>query len=56
MFWIYAGFAALGLVFIRLRVLETKDRPLEDIDEYWTQGRRWPRRARAKAGEPSVAR
>ncbi len=41
-FWIYAGFAAVGLVFVRFCVPETKDRPLEDIDEYWTRGREWP--------------
>ncbi|HTU98837.1 MAG TPA: MFS transporter, partial [Solirubrobacteraceae bacterium] len=41
-FWIYAGFAALGLVFVRLCVPETKDRSLEDIDSYWTNGHRWP--------------
>jgi sugar porter (SP) family MFS transporter len=44
-FWIYAGFAIVGLVFVRLRVPETKDRPLEDIDEYWTNGRTWPEHA-----------
>ncbi len=41
-FWIYAAFAAVGLVFVRLCVPETKDRSLEDIDQYWTQGRKWP--------------
>jgi MFS transporter, SP family, galactose:H+ symporter len=54
-FWIYAAFAVVGLVFIRFRVPETKDRPLEDIDEYWTQGRRWPRRTRSRAGEATAA-
>ena len=54
-FWIYAAFAVVGLVFIRFRVPETKDRPLEDIDEYWTQGRRWPRRTRSRPGEATAA-
>jgi len=52
-FWIYAAFAVVGLVFIRFCIPETKDRPLEDIDEYWTQGRRWPHRtpSPARAGQ-----
>jgi sugar porter (SP) family MFS transporter len=44
-FWIYAGFAAVGLVFVRVCVPETKGRSLEDIDEYWTNGHKWPERA-----------
>ncbi len=44
-FWIYAGFAAVGLVFVRFRVPETRGRSLEDIDAYWTQGRKWPERS-----------
>jgi SP family galactose:H+ symporter-like MFS transporter len=44
-FWIYAGFAALGLVFVRFFIPETKGRALEDIDAYWTEGRRWPEHA-----------
>ncbi len=50
-FWIYAAFAAVGLVFVRFCVPETKDRPLEDIDEYWTQGRKWPEHASSQ-GQP----
>jgi sugar porter (SP) family MFS transporter len=41
-FWIYAAFAAAGLVFVRFCVPETKGHALEDIDEYWTQGHEWP--------------
>jgi MFS family permease len=41
-FWIYAIFAALALIFAWRRVPETAGRPLEHIDRYWTQGRRWP--------------
>ena len=40
-FWIYAIFAALAIVFIWRFVPETKGRPLESIDRYWTQGHRW---------------
>jgi len=46
-FWIYAGFAAVGLLFVRFCVPETKGHSLEDIDEYWTQGRQWPERSSA---------
>jgi len=41
-FWIYAIFAALAVVFIVRFVPETRGRPLESIDRYWTEGRRWP--------------
>ena len=41
-FWIYAGFAAVGIVFVRFCVPETKGRSLEDIESYWTNGHRWP--------------
>jgi sugar porter (SP) family MFS transporter len=50
-FWIYAGFAAVGIVFVAKFVPETKGHSLEDIDEYWNQGRKWPKRSRqATAG------
>jgi MFS family permease len=41
-FWVYAIFAALGVLFVARFVPETKGRPLEHIEEYWTNGRRWP--------------
>ena len=41
-FWLYAIFAALAIVFVWRCVPETRGRPLEHIDEYWTNGRRWP--------------
>jgi MFS transporter, SP family, galactose:H+ symporter len=41
-FWIYAIFAVLAIVFVWRFVPETKGRPLESIDQYWTQGHRWP--------------
>jgi SP family galactose:H+ symporter-like MFS transporter len=51
-FWIYAIFAALAVVFVWRFVPETKGRPLEHIDRYWTQGRRWPEPERlGSAGE-----
>lgn len=40
-FWIYAIFAALAIIFIWRFVPETKGRPLESIDRYWTEGHRW---------------
>ncbi|OYV39323.1 MAG: hypothetical protein B7Z80_07620 [Rhodospirillales bacterium 20-64-7] len=43
-FWIYAAFAALGIVFVAKFVPETKGRPLEMIGEYWKNGREWPTR------------
>jgi MFS family permease len=41
-FWIYAIFAALAIVFVWRCVPETRGRPLEHIDRYWTEGHRWP--------------
>jgi SP family galactose:H+ symporter-like MFS transporter len=40
-FWIYAIFAGLAIVFIWRFVPETKGRPLESIDRYWTEGHTW---------------
>ena len=41
-FWVYAIFAGLAVLFIWRFVPETKGRPLEYIDKYWTEGHRWP--------------
>jgi SP family galactose:H+ symporter-like MFS transporter len=41
-FWIYAIFAALAIVFVWRFVPETRGHPLEHIDTYWAEGRRWP--------------
>ncbi len=37
-FWLYAGIGALGLVFTRFYVPETKDVPLETIEAHWRAG------------------
>ena len=44
-FWLYAIFAGLAIIFVARFVPETKGRPLEHIDRYWTEGRRWPETA-----------
>jgi SP family galactose:H+ symporter-like MFS transporter len=41
-FWLYAIFALLGVAFVARFVPETKGRPLENIEEYWTNGHHWP--------------
>ena len=46
-FWTYAIVGGLALVFVRFFVPETKARPLEDIEEYWTNGQRWPQHKEA---------
>ena len=40
-FWIYAAFALVEVVFANFLVPETKNRPLEDIEDYWENGRSW---------------
>jgi SP family galactose:H+ symporter-like MFS transporter len=51
-FWLCAISAALAIVFVWRRVPETRGRPLEHIDEYWTNGRRGP----AESQEPAESR
>ena len=41
-FWLYAIFAGLAIIFVWRFVPETRGRPLEHVDDYWTHGRRWP--------------
>ncbi len=48
-FWLYAIFAGLAVIFVWRFVPETKGRPLEHIDKYWTEGRRWPDSPDSKA-------
>jgi hypothetical protein len=49
-FWLYGIMAGVAIVFVAMRVPETKGHPLEDIDSYWREGRRWPGELR----EPSA--
>jgi sugar porter (SP) family MFS transporter len=48
-FWIYAAFAALGLLFVWRCLPETKGHTLEEVEIYWTHDRTWPD---PSAGEP----
>ena len=41
-FWIYAAFAAVGLLFVRKLIPETKGHTLEEVEVYWTHDRHWP--------------
>ena len=55
-FWLYAIFAALAIVFVWRCVPETRGRPLEHIDEYWTNGRRWPADSQHAENQQQAAR
>lgn len=44
-FWTYAIVGVLALLFVKFYVPETKARPLEQIEDYWTQGHEWPHAA-----------
>jgi sugar porter (SP) family MFS transporter len=54
-FWIYAAFAAAGLVFVKLYVPETKGHTLEEVEVYWTHDREWPQEEGAQAAAPVEA-
>ncbi|GAC1507744.1 MAG: sugar porter family MFS transporter [Chloroflexota bacterium] len=41
-FWLYGVFAIVAFVFVLKLVPETKGKRLEEIEDYWTNGRRWP--------------
>jgi len=40
-FWIYAAFAVVEIIFVWFLVPETKNKPLEEIEDYWANGRSW---------------
>ncbi|HLI59948.1 MAG TPA: sugar porter family MFS transporter [Solirubrobacteraceae bacterium] len=48
-FWVYAILAGLAILFVWRRVPETKGRPLELIDAYWTHDRDWEAAASAES-------
>lgn len=50
-FWIFAFFAIVTIVFTFMLVPETKNKPLEQIEVYWTNGRDWNAAERAATGE-----
>jgi SP family arabinose:H+ symporter-like MFS transporter len=51
-FWIYAAFAAVGLVFVWRCVPETKGHTLEEVEVYWTHDRQWPEEDDAESRTP----
>ncbi len=55
-FWIYAAFAAIGLVFVWRLIPETKGHTLEDVEVYWTHDRQWPEEAGSEERVPAGAR
>ena len=58
-FWIYAAFAAIGLVFVWRLIPETEGPTLEEVEVYWTHHHQWPnprRSVRRRAPRPGVSR
>lgn len=49
-FWIFAFFAVVTIIFTMTRVPETKHKPLEYIEAFWTHGRDWAAAERVAAG------
>jgi predicted MFS family arabinose efflux permease len=49
-FWTYAAVGAVSIIFVRFFVPETKARPLEDVEQYWTRGQVWPQHATTASG------
>ena len=50
-FWIFAFFCVITIFFTMMLVPETKNKPLEQIEVYWTNGRDWEAADRAAAGD-----
>ena len=50
-----AIFAGLAIIFVARFVPETKGRPLEHIDRYWTEGHRWPEAETTETATPETA-
>jgi SP family galactose:H+ symporter-like MFS transporter len=44
-FWVYAACGVVTLFFIWFLIPETKNKPLEHIEQYWENGREWPEEA-----------
>ena len=51
-FWIYGFFSLVAFGFVYFLAPETRKRPLEEIEAYWDNGRRWPDEASAAAAGP----
>ncbi len=41
-FWIFAAVTLLGAIFVSWIAPETKNRPLETVEAYWSNNRQWP--------------
>lgn len=50
-FWIFAAFAVITIIFTTTLVPETKNKPLEQVEVFWTNGRDWDAAERAAAGK-----
>lgn len=42
-FWIYGAFSLVTIIFVLFLIPETRGKTLEDIEEYWQNGRSWER-------------
>lgn len=46
-FWIYGAFSVVTIVFVWFLIPDTRGKTLEDIEEYWQNGRSWERVGKA---------
>jgi SP family galactose:H+ symporter-like MFS transporter len=53
-FWVYMLCAIIAFFFVLFLVPETKGKPLEQIEAYWNNGRKWPEQSANQAQQQPI--